>query len=51
MFAAVCRVGLEGLVSEHRHRPYRAGRFAGWIKVKNRKQPAFSRVMDAFGEA
>ena len=49
LFAAVCRMGLEGLVSKHRHRPYRAGRFDGWIKVKNRSHPAFSRVMDQLG--
>ena len=49
LFAAVCRMGLEGLVSKHRHRPYRAGRFDGLIKVKNRQHPAFSRVMDQFG--
>jgi bifunctional non-homologous end joining protein LigD len=49
VFAAICRMGLEGLVSKHRHRPYRPGRFDGWIKVKNRKHPAFRRVMDTFG--
>jgi ATP-dependent DNA ligase len=32
--------GLEGLVSKHRDRPYRAGRSKHWIKVKNRKHPA-----------
>jgi len=36
-------------VSKHRDSSYRAGRFDRWIKVKNRKHPAFSRVMDAFG--
>jgi len=25
------------------------GRFDRWVKVKNRKHPAFSRVMEAFG--
>ena len=29
-------------------RPYRAGRSPDWIKVKNRKHPAMSRVMDSF---
>jgi bifunctional non-homologous end joining protein LigD len=42
-------MGLEGLVSKHRPRPYRPDRFDGWIKVKNRKHPAFSRVMDQLG--
>jgi hypothetical protein len=35
----------EGLVSKHRDRPYRGGRQKHWIKVKNRKHPAMSRVM------
>jgi bifunctional non-homologous end joining protein LigD len=29
-------MGLEGLVSKHRDRPYRGGRQTHWIKVKNR---------------
>ena len=45
LFRHACRMGLEGLVSKHR---YRGGRFDRWIKVKNRKHPAFSRVMDSF---
>jgi ATP-dependent DNA ligase len=49
LFAAACRMGLEGLVSKRRDRPYQAGRSKHWIKVKNRKHPAMSRVMDAFG--
>jgi ATP-dependent DNA ligase len=46
LFRAACRMGLEGLVSKHRERPYRAGRSPYWVKVKNRKHPAFARVMD-----
>ncbi len=30
------------------NRPYRAGRSPDWIKVKNRKHPAMSRVADSF---
>jgi ATP-dependent DNA ligase len=48
LFAAACRMGLEGLVSKRRDRPYQAGRSKHWIKVKNRKHPAMSRVMEAF---
>jgi len=48
LFAVACRMGLEGLVSKRRDRPYRAGRSRHWIKVKNRKHPAISRVMEAF---
>jgi bifunctional non-homologous end joining protein LigD len=40
LFRAACRMGLEGLVSKRRDRPYQAGRSKHWIKVKNRKHPA-----------
>ncbi len=46
LFRAACRMGLEGLVSKRRDRPYQAGRSRNWIKVKNRSHPAFERVMD-----
>ena len=49
LFRAACQMGLEGLVSKRRDRPYHAGRSKHWIKVKNRKHPAMSRVMEAFG--
>jgi bifunctional non-homologous end joining protein LigD len=42
-------MGLEGLVSKHRNSLYRAGRSRHWIKVKNRRHPAFARVRDQFG--
>jgi bifunctional non-homologous end joining protein LigD len=45
LFRAACNMGLDGLVSKHRDRPYRGGRQKHWIKVKNRKHPATSRVM------
>jgi ATP-dependent DNA ligase len=48
LFDAACRTGLEGLVSKHRERPYRAGRCDHWQKVKNRKHPGFTRVADQF---
>jgi bifunctional non-homologous end joining protein LigD len=47
LFQAACRMGLEGLVSKHRDRPYQAGRSKYWVKVKNRRHPAMYRVMDA----
>jgi ATP-dependent DNA ligase len=46
LFRAACAMGLEGLVSKHRDRPYRAGRSKHWVKVKNRKHPAISRLME-----
>ena len=48
LFRAACNMGLEGMVSKRSERPYRAGRSKDWIKVKNRKHPALSRVMDSF---
>jgi bifunctional non-homologous end joining protein LigD len=48
LFRAACNMGLEGLVSKRRDRPYQAGRSKHWIKVKNRKDPAMSRVMESF---
>jgi ATP-dependent DNA ligase len=47
LFRAACRMGLEGLVSKRRDRPYQAGRSRHWIKVKNRSNPAMSRVMES----
>ena len=48
LFRAACDMGLEGMVSKRADRPYRAGRCSHWVKVKNRKHPAFSRVHDWF---
>jgi len=43
LFRAACNMGLEGLVSKRRDRPYRGGRSPDWVKVKNRKHPAIDR--------
>jgi bifunctional non-homologous end joining protein LigD len=43
---AVCRMGLEGLVSKRRDRPYQAGRSKHWIKIKNRQHLAMDRVKE-----
>jgi bifunctional non-homologous end joining protein LigD len=47
LFRAACNMGLEGLVSKRRDRPYRAGRSPNSIKVKNRNHPAMNRVRDS----
>jgi bifunctional non-homologous end joining protein LigD len=39
-------MGLEGLVSKRRDRPYCAGRSPYWVKVKNPKSPATTRAKD-----
>ncbi len=44
LFRAACNMGLEGLVSKRRDRPYQAGRSKHWIKV----HPAMSRVTESF---
>ncbi len=46
LFRAACRMGLEGLVSKRRDRPYQAGASKHWLKIKNRKHPAMSQVME-----
>jgi bifunctional non-homologous end joining protein LigD len=43
LFRAACRMGLEGLVSKRRDRPYQAGRSKYWVKIKDRSHPAMSR--------
>ncbi|SFQ28183.1 ATP dependent DNA ligase domain-containing protein [Bradyrhizobium sp. Ghvi] len=45
LFRAARRMGLEGLVSKHRDRPYRGGRQKYWIKVKNRSHSAIGREL------
>jgi bifunctional non-homologous end joining protein LigD len=45
LFRHACMMGLEGLVSKPKERPYRAGRSPHRVKVKNHKHPAMNRVM------
>ena len=46
MFAAVCRLGLEGIVSKRSSSAYRSGLTRTWIKVKNPNAPAASRILE-----
>jgi bifunctional non-homologous end joining protein LigD len=46
MFAAICDLGLEGIVSKKLNAPYRSGPSKNWIKVKNPKAPAATRVIE-----
>jgi bifunctional non-homologous end joining protein LigD len=39
-FQHACRMGLEGIVSKRRDKPYRSGRSRDWIEVKNPDAPA-----------
>jgi bifunctional non-homologous end joining protein LigD len=49
LLRAVCDMGLDGLVSKRRDRPYQGGRSKRWVKIQNRAHPAMERVMEAFG--
>jgi ATP-dependent DNA ligase len=46
LFAAVCKLDLEGIVSKKIDAPYRSGPSRTWIKVKNPKAPAATRAVD-----
>ena len=46
VFRHACKLGLEGIVAKRRDRPYRSGRSANWIKVKNPDAPAVTRVIE-----
>ena len=46
LFDAVCKLGLEGIVSKRLDAPYRSGPSKSWIKLKNPKAPAAIRVID-----
>src|SRR5262245_59433769 len=46
MFEAVCRLGLEGMVSKRAGSFYRSGPSKVWIKVKNPNSPAATRVLE-----
>lgn len=45
MFDAVCKLGLEGIVSKKLTAPYRSGPSKSWIKVKNPTAAAATRVL------
>jgi bifunctional non-homologous end joining protein LigD len=49
LFRKACEFGLEGLVSKHRDRGYRPGRSPNWVKVKNPRHPAMTRVIKPAG--
>ena len=46
MFEAVCKLGLEGIVSKKVDAPYRSGPSKSWLKTKNPKAAAATRVAD-----
>jgi bifunctional non-homologous end joining protein LigD len=46
MFEAICKLGLEGMVSKRLTSAYRSGPSKAWIKVKNPEAPAATRVLE-----
>ena len=46
LFEAVCKLGLEGIVSKRINAPYRSGPSKSWLKTKNPKAAAATRVLD-----
>ena len=46
MYEAACQLGLEGIVSKRTGSFYRSGPTKMWIKVKNPKAPAATRVLE-----
>ena len=46
LFTAVCKLGLEGIVSKRIDAPYRSGPARSWLKIRNPKAPAATRAAD-----
>ena len=46
MFKAVCKLGLEGIVSKKLDWSYKSGASKAWLKIKNPDAPAATRVID-----
>jgi bifunctional non-homologous end joining protein LigD len=46
LFAAVCNLGLKGIVSKRLNSVYKSGPSKAWIKVKNPTAPAATRTQD-----
>jgi bifunctional non-homologous end joining protein LigD len=46
IFRHACALGAEGIVAKRRDRPYRSGRCADWVKVKNPDSLAVKRIAE-----
>jgi bifunctional non-homologous end joining protein LigD len=46
LYAAACKLGLEGIVSKKLNAPYKSGASKAWLKIKNPKAPAATRAFD-----
>ena len=47
IFTHACKLGLEGIVSKDRTRPYRSGPSKDWLKIKNPQAPGVLRFEDS----
>jgi len=45
MFNAVCKLGLDGIVSKKLNAPYKSGPSKAWLKIKNPKSLAARRAI------
>jgi bifunctional non-homologous end joining protein LigD len=46
MFKAICKLGLEGIVSKKLDAPYKSGPSKAWLKIKKPNAPAATRAID-----
>ena len=46
VYEAVCKLGLEGIVSKRLTSVYKSGPSKAWLKIKNPKAPAATRAAD-----
>jgi bifunctional non-homologous end joining protein LigD len=46
LFGAVCKLGLEGIVSKKLDASYKSGPSKAWLKIKNPRAPAATRAAD-----
>jgi bifunctional non-homologous end joining protein LigD len=47
MFQAICKLGLEGIVSKKLNAPYKSGPSKTWIKVKSERSRFLDGVLTA----
>jgi bifunctional non-homologous end joining protein LigD len=46
MFKAICKLGLEGIVSKKLDSSYKSGPSKAWLKIKNPSAPAATRAIE-----
>ena len=47
MFRHACAMGLKGIVAKRRDKPLSLGGSTEWVKVKNRRAPAATRLIES----